>query len=144
MVPGMAMTATAFMVVATDLMDHKEVGAGIVRYGADRRSGGVSVLEPTTGNVMRTVPLGTYSNAIAMDEPTDRVFVGSDDSTVSPLDARSGAFLGFVVVPHDTAPRCGRPAGHPARGAQREPVGSCMSAAVQALHIGLCPTDGTL
>jgi YVTN family beta-propeller protein len=105
-------------------MDHKEAGAGIVRCvalyqdphavvdtrtsrafvtgsGADRRSGVVSVLDTTTGKLMRTVPLGTYPNAIAVDERTDCVFVGSDDSTVSLLDARSGAVLGFVVLPHD-------------------------------------------
>jgi YVTN family beta-propeller protein len=87
------------------VVDTRTSRAFITSHGADRRSGVVSVVDTTTGTLVRTVRLGTYPDAIAVNERTTRVFIGRDDGTVSLLDARSGAVLGCVVLPHDSAPR---------------------------------------
>ena len=56
----------------------------------------VSVLDATSGSLLRTVRLGAFPVDIAVDTTANRVFVPTGFGTVSLLDARSGALLRTV------------------------------------------------
>ena len=56
----------------------------------------VSVLDATSGSLLRTVRLGAFPVDIGVDTTANRVFVPTGFGTVSLLDARSGALLRTV------------------------------------------------
>jgi DNA-binding beta-propeller fold protein YncE len=55
--------------------------------------GSVSMLDAHTGRVLRTVRISADPHHIALDERIGRVYVLSDDSTLSVIDTRTGALL---------------------------------------------------
>jgi YVTN family beta-propeller protein len=58
----------------------------------------VSVVDARTGAVLRTVAVGEYPDAAAVDEHSGRAFVGAFDGTVSVIDTRSGKLLRTTMV----------------------------------------------
>lgn len=71
-------------------------GVRVNDAGALIAPGSASMLDATTGTVVRTVALDRGPKAIAVDERTGRVFVAAL-TTVSMLDARTGAVLRTIT-----------------------------------------------
>ncbi len=88
--------------IAASLRPHTvPVGRDPVALAVDERTsrvfvvgsaGGVTLLDATTGVVLRSVAVGRGAQAVAVDEATGRVFV-TDPGRVFLLDARTGAVL---------------------------------------------------
>jgi len=86
-----AVQATPFAVAIDSRTNRAFVAA--LGYGA-HSGGGVSVLDATTGVLLRTVPLTGNPGAVAIDTRSGHVFVGGvTGQSVTVLDATSGALL---------------------------------------------------
>ncbi len=89
---------------------------GIFDAGAsnDQMRSAISVLDVSTGRVVRSTPVGRGLGALAIDERTGRVFgVNEVSDTVSVLDTRSGALLATTLVsPHPLAVAVDERTGH--------------------------------
>jgi YVTN family beta-propeller protein len=72
----------------------------VVNTGDDTHPGSLSLLDATSGAVVRTVPsdAGYNYDVFAVDDRTGRVF-GTADRTVRVWDARSGAELARIKIP---------------------------------------------
>src|SRR2546421_4709272 len=64
--------------------------------------GSVSMLDAHTGRVLRTVRISADPHHIALDERIGRVYVLSDDTTLSVIDTRTGALLATRTLHHVT------------------------------------------
>jgi DNA-binding beta-propeller fold protein YncE len=64
--------------------------------------GSVSMLDAHTGRLLRTVRISADPHHIALDERIGRVYVLSDDTTLSVIDTRTGALLATRTLRHVT------------------------------------------
>ncbi|HKO24559.1 MAG TPA: PQQ-binding-like beta-propeller repeat protein [Chloroflexota bacterium] len=64
--------------------------------------GSVSMLDAHTGRVLRTVRISAEPHHIMLDERIGRVYVLSDDTTLSVIDTRTGALLATRTLRHVT------------------------------------------
>jgi DNA-binding beta-propeller fold protein YncE len=64
--------------------------------------GSVSMLDAHTGRLLRTVRISADPHHIALDERIGRVYVLSDDTTLSAIDTRTGALLATRTLRHVT------------------------------------------
>jgi len=66
-------------------------------------SGGVNVLDATTGSIVRTVAVGRSAQAVAVDEATGRAFV-TNQARAFTLDAHTGAIARALSLGGGVAP----------------------------------------
>jgi DNA-binding beta-propeller fold protein YncE len=64
--------------------------------------GSVSMLDAHTGRLLRTVRISAEPHHIALDERIGRVYVLSDDTTLSVIDTHTGALLATRTLRHFT------------------------------------------
>lgn len=71
-------------------------------FVANFNDNSVSMLDSTTGRLLRTVPVGSNPQSIAVDDQAERVFVANSNyghpGTVTMLDARSGNVVSTILV----------------------------------------------
>lgn len=70
----------------------------VANGGDSQHNGSVSVLDATTGAVLRTVSPGLHPDSVAIDAQRSRVFVTTDGG-VSVLDTTTGAVLKTIPMP---------------------------------------------